>query len=133
MQLEPARRKPALISLTPLIDVVFILLLFFMLTTQFGRPQAMQLHLPIGEASAAADNEQSLVLTLSAGGTVSLGTDEQVEPDSLFAHPEIVKALSGSTSVIVIAEDDVQLQTFTHLMDILSSMGLEKLSVEGLR
>ncbi len=37
---RPSRRRP---NLTPMIDVVFLLLVFFMLASQFGRPQALPL------------------------------------------------------------------------------------------
>lgn len=58
------------IDLTPLIDVVFMLLLFFILASTFGSP-ALKVALPSARTAERTENDASrLVLSIDAGGTL---------------------------------------------------------------
>ena len=133
MRLELPARARATIGLTPLIDVVFILLLFFMLTTQFGRQQALPMKVQASEASLADQSPDTLLIELAADGTVSLSGDTGVTTSAIADHPAIRQAIDRATPVFIVADDAVQLQTFTQVMDALAALGLSNLSVKGLR
>jgi biopolymer transport protein ExbD len=60
------------INLTPLIDVVFLLLIFFMVTTTFTKQSKLIIKLPEGSGEVAENNPQLLDLAVSAEGSYSL-------------------------------------------------------------
>jgi biopolymer transport protein ExbD len=64
------REFDAEIDLTPLIDVVFILLIFFFITSTFIRPSLPVNLAQAASAAAAAERTEQLVLTINAEGTV---------------------------------------------------------------
>ena len=72
MHLEPERHRSPTISLTPLIDVVFILLIFFMLASRFGDWKDLPVNVLPSEASEQRQDQDWLTLTVTADGQVEM-------------------------------------------------------------
>ena len=69
------RRRPrneVSIELTPLIDVVFLLLIFFMVSTTFIRETQLELELPEASGELQQPEEQSIVITIAQDGTYAV-------------------------------------------------------------
>ncbi len=82
MQFEGRRRGGQMPNLTPLIDIVFLLLVFFMLTSHFVQEQAIDIDLPVAESGEAVSEDTRLELVINAEGQFLLD-DHFVEADSL--------------------------------------------------
>lgn len=65
------------IDLTPLIDCLFMLIIFFVLTMSFSRP-VLEIILPEAEHAQAASERNELLLSVKQDGTLWLGDDRQV-------------------------------------------------------
>ena len=116
-RLYQLRRRP--ISLTPLIDVVFILLMFFMLTSTFTRWKAVDLRLPI--AGSDASSEQPQALLLRTDGSLSLGGRPFQLPDP---DAEAALALDPARPVVVFPEADTRVQTIISTFEGLTEAGV---------
>ena len=114
-----SRRRP--ISLTPLIDVVFILLMFFMLTSTFTRWKAVDLRLPIASSDASPKKPQ--VLLLHTDGSLSLrGRSFQLlDPN---AEATLSTALDPIRPVVVFPEADTRVQTIISTFEGLTTAGV---------
>lgn len=84
MQFEGRRRSGQMPNLTPLIDIVFLLLVFFMLTSHFVQEQAIDIDLPVAESGEAVGEDNQLELVITAEGRFLLD-DHFVETPSLEA------------------------------------------------
>lgn len=82
MQFEGRRRTSHVPNLTPLIDIVFLLLVFFMLTSHFVQEQAIDIDLPVADSGEAVGEDDQLELVINAEGRFLLD-DHFVEPESL--------------------------------------------------
>lgn len=82
MQFEGRRRSGQIPNLTPLIDIVFLLLVFFMLTSHFVQEQAIDIDLPVADSGEAVTQDEQLELVISAEGRYLLD-DHIIEPNSL--------------------------------------------------
>ncbi len=133
MQLEASRRPRRAISLTPLIDVVFILLLFFMLTTQFSNRQGISISVLGDSAESLTMDIERLRINLQADGTVVVNNLPPIAIVSILDSPEVVSARDNALLAVVDSEEDVDLQAFTQLMDLLARMGFDNVAVQGLR
>lgn len=121
-------RKPAKISLTPLIDVVFILLLFFMLTSSFMQWRQMDLPIPTASAKPAQENEVIRVRLLSNGGDVRI----QDKAFNILATGVPAELLGdGETLIAIEAEEGVSTQALVELVDQLRLAGADKVSLAG--
>ncbi len=68
MQFEGGRRSSHVPNLTPLIDIVFLLLVFFMLTSHFVQDDALNIQLPETESGEALDRKKSIEIVIDASG-----------------------------------------------------------------
>jgi len=98
MQFEGRRRASATPNLTPLIDVVFLLLVFFMLTSHFVREETIAVELPVAESGEGLDEEELLEVVIDAAGQFFIH-DQPVAPESLEA--ELRRALDGRAKRVV--------------------------------
>lgn len=126
MRLElPKRPRRRLIGLTPLIDVVFILLLFFMLASNLTRLRSVPLEAP-GRHGAGVDEQPALLLRIKADGQLEL-SGEPVEPNAL---PGLLRArLQRVPELLVVVQpaDPVPLQTTLEVFDQLADAGVDVL------
>ncbi len=84
MQFEGRRRVGQVPNLTPLIDIVFLLLVFFMLTSHFVQEQALNIDLPVADSGEAVTEDSRLEVVLTPEGHLLI--DEHiVEAESLEA------------------------------------------------
>jgi biopolymer transport protein ExbD len=127
MQLvSPPSRRRRLVSLTPLIDVVFILLLFFMLASQFHQWRALTVQATgtSGDAGAAP----SMLVRVHGDGTLDLNGEPTSAPDltkrlrqALAREPELWAQIES--------DDEVPLQTLVTLLDQLHAAGIKRMSL----
>ena len=68
MQFEGRRRSSQIPNLTPLIDIVFLLLVFFMLTSHFVQEQSIEIDLPVARSGEAIEEDSELELVINAAG-----------------------------------------------------------------
>jgi len=121
----PARPRRRLISLTPLIDVVFILLLFFMLASNLTRLHAVPLDAQASKQPQAED-EPALLLRIQADGQLDLNG----EPVSAALLPELLREQlrrAPDLRVLVQPDDAVPLQVTLGVFDRLAAAGVPRL------
>ena len=103
------------LPLVPMIDVLFILIIFFMLTTSFMRIESLELMLP-SATSKAADKQEVMHLFIQASGDMMLGQrklDQEELTESLarmFAH-------DPTTRIMLLTADGVTMQQLVNVMD----------------
>ena len=116
-----ARRHEGSINLTPLIDVIFQLLVFFMLTSSFSYP-ALPLDLPDAEAVAEEREAQTFVLSMDREDRLYLNR-EPVDFDSLEAA--LRQAFAGRASPVVYFRGDREIayHRFVALMQAVGRAG----------
>lgn len=72
MQFEGTRRSGQAPNLTPLIDIVFLLLVFFMLTAHFVRNEGIAIQLPQAETAVSREDDATVVVELDINGRILL-------------------------------------------------------------
>ncbi len=117
---QPLRRRP---SLTPMIDVVFLLLVFFMLAAKFGMPQAVPLSLAGGGASYSGPPR---LLTVLPDGLLLNG----VVTDSDAILVQLPPLMDDPTDLIVLRSGDgTDVQRLVTVLSGLRAAGLTNLAV----
>lgn len=128
MQLEAARRRRAgQVSLTPLIDVVFILLLFFLLSSTFVQWRELNMTAP-GQADDAEPQALLKVQLVSSQGDL-LVAGEPYAPDA--AHLQQLVAENPDTVFAIDARDGLTAQALITLADRLRQAGAQRVSLAG--
>lgn len=122
-----SRRQRTLISLTPLIDVVFILLVFFMLASSFQDWRRIELDTPARPEAGGAPMEGALLVEVRPDGLrlsaepVSFGALVSRVGRRVAAQPEV--------RVLVKPAPDVVLQEMVRVLDALAAAGVTGMSL----
>jgi len=124
----PPRRRTA-IRLTPLIDVVFILLVFFMLASSFLDWRAFEIAVPGSPSPAAADNDP-VVVGVAADGAFSVAGSEVGGAD-LAAAVQRARGDDDERRVVLRPAGDAPVAATVEAFDRLRAGGVERISVSG--
>lgn len=125
---QPENRK---LNLTPLIDVVFLLLIFFMVSTTFEKQAKLKIELPEASNQPTVSEQQELVISISQKGVFFVNNNELVNAQSKSlknALQQIVKDVRDMP-VIIRADANVAHKHVVMAMDVLGNMGFEKVSM----
>ncbi|MFQ5658376.1 MAG: ExbD/TolR family protein [Candidatus Methylomirabilales bacterium] len=115
------RRSRLPINITPLIDVVFLLLIFFMLATSLLEPQAFILQLP-EERRDVVSNKANIVVDIAVDGGIKL-KGVRVPLDRLTARIGALIAGDPERPVWIRAERQVPVQRTVDVMDRIRAAG----------
>ena len=127
MQFSEKPKRRVIISVTSLIDVMFLLLIFFMVTSTFLEQAGMKLDLPSAR-SAETTVTRRLVLFIGADNSLVLG-DRPVSIDSLEAVMAEAASSSEDGTLVLNADKTVQHGTVIKVMDIAKHAGMKRLVV----
>lgn len=117
------------LNLTPLIDVVFLLLVFFMLTTTFLDPEReLEIDLPQAASGTTLEEERELVINVFEDGRITL-SGEAVDPNALRTRLESAAAADPETPVTIRGDKRVEHGDIVGVMDACGLAGLYNLSV----
>ncbi|MEQ6918268.1 ExbD/TolR family protein [Halomonas aquatica] len=117
------------INLTPMLDVVFIMLIFFIVTTSFVKESGVEIQRPESSSATPLPDAQVMV-AISARGAV------WVDGEAVDAHRvgERVAALAGGQSGVVIQADrEATTGLLVEVMDRLRQAGIEDVAVAATR
>jgi len=122
------------INLTPLIDVVFLLLIFFMVSTTFDTTSQLKIRLPKASQNETAKEKAPLNLMIDAKGQFFLNSRELSSQKSEALSFALQRVLGGSDRAIVIQSDaESPVQSLVTAMDVVSRLGLTQVSIATTR
>lgn len=127
MQFRTRKRRKVLINITSLIDVMFMLMVFLMISTTFLEQQGIKLELPSAQTAAALE-EKDYVLFVDKESKMFLN-DRQVGLANL--EEKIKEALPAmkNQSLVLKADQDVSHGVVVKVMDIAKRSGVKKLII----
>jgi biopolymer transport protein ExbD len=126
MQFKRRLKKDAAIDITSLVDIVFLLLLFFVVTTTFRESPGLKMDLPETTSEAGVKLKEAVIRIVPEGeGSAIFLLDDKVTLDDL---PEKLKNLLAqqdeeNRSVVVEADRNVRFQTVFEVLDIARQAG----------
>ncbi len=129
MNLRPTRSEEPRIDITPLIDVVFLLLIFFMVTTTFQQETRLKVDLPEAVSGAPSVRQERIVLEVSAEGRY------QLQGEAVASSREALRAAlealgpAGDRPLVLQADGKAPHDAVVRAMDAARLSGFDKLSI----
>ncbi|AYC33419.1 biopolymer transporter ExbD [Pseudomonas cavernae] len=126
-------REEVFLNLTSLIDVIFVLLLFFVVTTTFSRPTQLKVDLP--EAASGTPPEatelKQLEVAISADGSYSLNGQVLAKSDLTTLMAAVQKESAGDSSLplTISADGKTPHQAVVTAMDVAGKLGFSHLRI----
>lgn len=123
------RRQPS-INIVPLVDVLTVLLFFFLVTMQFKQLSTLNITVPKIETAGENEIAEQIVIALSPEGEIYLN-DRPVEKPELEAAMEIAGDLTPDLPILLIADEEVPLKHVTEVMDVCRSHQMNKIRLQS--
>lgn len=141
---ESREKKPAIaLDMNPMVDLAFLLLTFFMLATTFGKPQVIELTMPV--LPDQEDEEQVQAIRESQALTIILGekdelfwfqgvTDPRVDhaPFSPQLSGEILQGIKNEIDkpvILIKPEENSRYENLVDLLDEINKAGIERYAI----
>jgi len=122
------------INLTPLIDVVFLLLIFFMVSTTFDTTSQLKINLPQASQTQSAESARKVNLLIDAKGMFYVNSRELTNNNSATLRAALERTMIDGKLPIVIQSDAASpVQSLVTAMDVVGQLGLPQVSIATTR
>ena len=130
MNFRPAKKgRSLIINITSLIDVMFLLLIFFMVTSTFRNQPAINLVLPRSSTASETVDTPTIVF-LTATGDVFLN-DAPVAPEDLAPALERLHVSTGDDRIVLRADQDASHGRVVEMIDTIKQSGFTRVSLSA--
>ena len=127
MEFEGRKKVNTHLNIAPLIDVVFLLLIFFMLSSHFVTQQGIKITLP-SAVTAKLHPEEDIVISITEDSNLYLN-ERLVTIENLLEQLRIEITKTGKNTVIIKADEKIDLGLAVKVMDIAKQADAERLII----
>lgn len=117
------------INVTPLVDIMLVLVIILMVTAEFTRYRTIPVQLPKVNASAMKREPQKIILTIKKDGTIWWNDKQVQDLRTLPQKLKGAKALQNEVAVILRAEGKTEYERVLHLLDEVKTAGISKVGL----
>jgi biopolymer transport protein ExbD len=137
IQRRPKRRLGIRIDMTPMVDVAFLLLIFFMVTTVFRTPKALEINLPPKEITQEVGKSKTFLIRILADGRLYWQDGASSQPWTRSTVAELHNVLApyrGNSEKIMVVNIDreTEFEAMVNTLDELHSAKLTRFSINPL-
>ena len=131
MKFQRNLRAEVNIDLTPLIDVVFLLLIFFMVSTSFTRESNLLVNLPEANGELAEDVALRIEVLIARNGSYTVNGQALINTDAQTLMDAIGAITAGDNTVplTITADAETTHQSVVTAMDVAARLGFSRLSI----
>lgn len=131
MKFKRSKREEPSINITPLIDVVFLLLIFFMVTTTFNRETRLLVNLPEADAEQAETGVEQIEVLVTREGNYAINGRNLVNNriETLISGLEIESDGDRSLPILLIADAEATHQAVVTAMDAIGQSGFNRVNI----
>lgn len=132
MKFKRSTQDDLAINITPLIDVVFLLLIFFMVTTTFSRETRLLVNLPEANAELAQEteiNQIEILVTEEGGYSINGRSLVNNRLETLMSGLEIESNGDRDLPILLIADAEATHQSVVTAMDAIGQSGFTRLNI----
>jgi biopolymer transport protein ExbD len=121
------RKSESAVDLTPMLDVVFIMLIFFIVTASFVKESGIEISRP-GASTATRKEKGNILIAISANDQIWMNR-RQVDPRALRANIERMHAENPQGAVIIQADMEAKTGLLVKVMDAARAAGVKSVSL----
>ncbi len=130
MSLLNRRRKRPRIDIVPLVDVLMVLIVFFLVTMQFKNLKALNVRMPKIETAGSNQLSNEIILSVDRDGNYFLN-NQPVAEDVLQGTLRTAGALPQKPKILLVADEEVALKQVTRLIDLCRENGLDDFRLQS--
>jgi len=127
---DDTKQGPKL-NMTSLIDVVFLLLIFFMVTTTFDKQAKLKIELPEASEKIQSQVKEQIVISINQKGSIYLNNNELINSqyDSISSSLKSLLKNDEKPPVVIRADANAAHKYVVTVMDVLADLGFQSVSI----
>lgn len=131
MKFKRQQRTEDFVNLTPLIDVVFLLLIFFMVSTTFTKETHLKVDLPEANGQVSVADNKALDILITTDGSYSVNGQALInkQPETLRSALQKLSEGDNTRPLTITADANVAHQAVVTAMDVAGQLGFVHLSM----
>ena len=130
MSIRSKSRKKPRIDVVPLIDVLMVLIIFFLVTMQFRDLRALNIKLPKIDTAGSNLMSNELIVSISQEGDFFINS-KKVEFEKLAQVLKATSLLPQKPAILVVADENVPLRHVTQVVDLCRKNSLEDFRLQA--
>lgn len=130
MSIRSRSRKKPRIDVVPLIDVLMVLIIFFLVTMQFRDLRALNIKLPKIDTAGSNLMSNELIVSISQEGDFFINS-KKVDFEKLAQVLKATSLLPKKPVILVVADENVPLRHVTQVVDLCRKNGLEDFRLQA--
>jgi biopolymer transport protein ExbD len=121
-------KKKSSINIIPMIDVIFFLLVFFMLFTTFRTtPEGIEMQLPKA-VTATEQSTENFIVQIDSEGNYYYG-DQVLELNQIISEAEVANSENTNLTIVISADKNTRYENVVSLMDGMRNVGITRLAL----
>lgn len=127
------KRQDLVLNIAPLIDVVFLLLIFFMVATSFDEKGSFNLELPKSTQKEEIKENREIQLIIDKDKKIFIKIDKtlnSINIDDLHAKLLEIISTSNNKNVIISADKDLSYGYIVEIMDLVKEAGADQINID---
>jgi len=123
------RRVAVHVDMTPMVDLMFVLLTFYMVTTAFSQPQAMEINLPPSDTKVEVAASNLMTLRVIADGSIysSIGSDAPKKVEWKDFHNLIINSNKANPRLITLIKVDRKAK-YQDMINVIDELNLDNVT-----
>jgi len=127
MKFKARIKKRSGFDITPMIDIVFLLIIFFMVSSELVKTRGMSVKLP-ESTSSDADTKNLIIIAITAEGKIFLN-EEEVSIQKLGSELRRLKVEMMQDTVVIRGDNQIPYRNMVEVMDTAKLAGIAKISL----
>ena len=128
MRFRRPKEEETRLGIAPLVDIVFLLLIFFMVTSSFDVASGVRIKLPRVEKRILDHEKNKIILVIDKSGQTYV-EGEKVDDDTLKENLETLVREKGIIQVVLQADKDVAHGRVVRIMDLAKTAGADSILI----
>ena len=124
------KRKRPRIDVVPLVDVLMVLIVFFLVTMQFKNLRALNVRMPKIETAGSNQLSNEIILSVDRDGNYFLN-NQPVTDDILKGSLQTAATLPQAPKILLVADEEVALKQVTRLIDLCRENGFDDFRLQS--
>lgn len=131
MNLRSKKKTDFMVDMTPLVDVVFLMLIFFMISTSFTVSNSLKLDLPNSKATQQSQEAKEVVISVDENGRLFV-QDEAVDDGDLRRRILNISKGDPTMRVVLRADANARHKRVVYVLDTVRELGMGKIGIATL-
>ena len=130
MSIKKIRRHKPAINIVPLVDVLTVLLFFFLVTMQFKEFKALNIILPEFKTAGLNEVDEQMVVSIDRDEAIYFN-HTPLSFDRLESILQSTKSLNQNASLLIMSDESVEIKVIAQIMDICRANNLNKIRLQS--